>query len=427
MSKRRYFCEQLAAWLCSSEWHFTTLLAICIEVVDGLPDDVDKLIHQLLSQFTEKPDKSSLTEFLISHPIVSSWLGITYPAPRIVKINLQSEDLKPLPKALPQLHSLSDLSDWLSLSNGQIDWLADLKRPTERTPKHFQHFHYLTSIKRDGRPRLIECPKSLLKKVQRKINEEILCHANIHDSAHGFRPNRSCSTHAGLHVQKSHLLLFDIAHYFHSILWSQVVRVFHELGYSRTVAKYLTAFCTHRCDLKHIVFNQFTQQDQDLFKHRHLPQGSPTSPMLSNAVSFVLDKRLSGLAQKLELTYSRYADDLAFSGNNQRDWTFLEPLIGSICLEQGFQLNHKKTRILRSHKQQRVTGITVNEKINVDRRYYDQLKATLNNCVNKGLDSQNREDHSDFRAHLLGRINYVASLNPQKSKKLLAIYHQISD
>ena len=98
-----------------------------------------------------------------------------------------------------------------------------------------------------------------------------------------------------------------------------------------------------------------------------------------------LDKRLQGLAKSLKLRYSRYADDLAFSGNTHRDWRFLEPLIGSICLQEGFELNYRKSRIIRSHQRQKITGVIVNQRANIDRRYFDRLKAILNNCVRYGV------------------------------------------
>ena len=113
------------------------------------------------------------------------------------------------------------------------------------------------------------------------------------------------------------------------------------------------------------------------------------------------------------------------SGNRHRDWRFLEPLIGGICLDEGVTLNYKKTRIKRSHQKQRVVGIVVNAKANVDRKYFDTLKATLTNCARYGLDSQNRHEHPQFHAHLLGRIQYVKTLNEQRGLKLEQIYRDI--
>jgi len=138
-----------------------------------------------------------------------------------------------------------------------------------------------------------------------------------------------------------------------------------------------------------------------------------------------LDKRLDSLSKSLKLQYSRYADDLAFSGNSHRDWRFLEPLIGSICIEQGFELNYRKSKILHAHQRQKITGVVVNQGANIDRRYYDRLKAILTNCIRHGVESQNIERHKDFSASLLGRIMFVTSLNKNRGEKLMALYRQI--
>jgi len=169
----------------------------------------------------------------------------------------------------------------------------------------------------------------------------------------------------------------------------------------------------------------FDRAQQELLKQRHLPQGVPTSPALANAVLNRLDRRLSGLAGALEMDYSRYADDIAMSSQSIRDWRFLEPLIGGICIDERVSLNYKKTRIKRSHQKQRLVGIVVNSKPNIDRHYFDALKATLTNCKRHGLESQNREGHPHFRAHLLGRKQYVKSLKQQRGVKLDHIYHEI--
>ncbi|MCP4236821.1 MAG: RNA-directed DNA polymerase, partial [Aestuariibacter sp.] len=266
--------------------------------------------------------------------------------------------------------------------------------------------------------RLIESPKTRLKMIQRQINDNILAHAPIHKSAHGFRKGRSCISHAAQHVKKQYVFVFDLAHCFPSIQWPQVYQVFRGFGYQPSVAKYLTAICTHQSYPRHELLTQLDDEQHSLLKHRHLPQGAPGSPALSNAVLFGLDRRIRGLAGSLNLVYSRYADDMVLSGNTHRSWLFLEALVGAICLEQGFTLNYRKSRILRPQQKQKITGIVVNEKPNIDRRYYDRLKAILTNCVRHGLHSQNHGNHPDFRAYLLGSIQHVKSLNEAKGNKL---------
>lgn len=221
------------------------------------------------------------------------------------------------------------------------------------------------------------------------------------------------------------MFTFDLKQCFQSIQWRQVYRIFTRLGYCKTVSRYLTKICTHKNYVKHPLLKKLSDEQRLKLKTPHLPQGAPSSPALSNLVLYYLDKRLSGLADSLHLNYTRYADDLAFSGNTHRDWTFLEPLIGSICLQEGFQLNHRKSRVMSAHQRQKLTGVIVNQKTNIDRRYYDQLKSTLNNCVRDGLDRQNLSDHPDFRAHLLGSIQHVKSLNSSKGEKLHETFQKI--
>jgi hypothetical protein len=97
----------------------------------------------------------------------------------------------------------------------------------------------------------------------------------------------------------------------------------------------------------------------------------------------------------------------------------------AILSEEGFAVHHRKTRIMRPGVRQHLAGVVANRKLNVWRADYDCLKAILTNCVRHGAASQNRDGHNDFRAHLEGRVSYVASLNPEKGKKLRVILERI--
>jgi RNA-directed DNA polymerase len=426
MNKRTLFCRQLSAWLINTEWHFTTLLAVCIETIDELPPDIDILINKLLLAFPQKPGKDPLVNFLQQSVRVRSWFQFTPHPPRIRRSSYSFE-VNPVSvvDGLPAIDTVGDLAHWLGLTPGRLEWLADLKRYDRKTEAHLQHYHYQLVDKRDGSKRLIESPKTLLKSVQRQINSEILSQIPVHDAACGFRKGLSCQSHAARHTSKTYLFLFDLSHCFNSIHWGQVSQLFKRQGYSAPVVRYLTALCTHRSYAGHPALSVLDAEQCLLLRNRHLPQGAPSSPALSNHVMRYLDQRLDGLAKSLGLDYSRYADDLAMSGNQHRDWVFLEPLVGSICLEQGFSINYRKTRIVRSHQRQKVTGIVVNQKTNIDRRDFDRIKAILTNCVRHGLESQNHARHEDFRAHLWGSVQYVKSLNETRGKKLEDIYFRI--
>lgn len=425
-SSRHDFCHHLAAWLYNEEWHFKSLLALCIELVDKLPDNADSLIAELLFQYPKKPEQKIIHHFLFHEEIIIEWFCGNNDKPKITRINLASHHLPHTTHpALPQLQTLKDLSQWLNISDGQLEWLADLKRFDPATAEYLRHYHYQLIKKRDGSPRLIESPKTILKAVQRKILDEVIVHMPVHQAAHGFRHKHNCQTHAALHTSKQYLFLFDLANCFHAIQWPQIYRVFSKLGYSPNITKYLTGLCSHSCYSHHALLKKMDREQQHYLQQRHLAQGAPSSPALSNSVLSRLDNRLNGLANKLELNYSRYADDLAFSTNKHRNWKFLEPLVGAICLEEGFKLNHRKSRLLRPHQKQSITGITVNRKINIDRGYYDELKAILNNCLQYGIASQNRNHHPNYRDYLFGRIQHVKQLNATKGKKLESLYNQL--
>ena len=139
-----------------------------------------------------------------------------------------------------------------------------------------------------------------------------------------------------------------------------------------------------------------------------------------------LDCRLAGLADSVGAKYTRYADDLALSGD--RRISNLAPLVGAILLEEGFAPNHRRTRLQRSSQHQRVAGTIVNFLApNIERSSYDNLKATLHNCAQQGAAGEDRENlgPEGFRLRLLGQIAWVRSLNPRRAAKLQALFDQI--
>ncbi|WP_449371855.1 hypothetical protein [Arthrobacter psychrolactophilus] len=149
--------------------------------------------------------------------------------------------------------------------------------------------------------------------------------------------------------------------------------------------------------------------------------------MLANLSVRRLDSRLAGLAKKFDGGYTRYADDLAFSGGKElarRADAFIAA-VTMIVRDQGHEINRLKTRVRPASVRQSVTSVVVNERTNLARSDFDRLKATLRNCRTHGPESQNREGHPDFRAQLLGRISWAAALNPARGAKLLREFHAI--
>src|SRR5262249_34379263 len=150
-----------------------------------------------------------------------------------------------------------------------------------------------------------------------------------------------------------------------------------------------------------------------LFHHSHLPQGAPTSPALANLCAFRLDCRLAALTEAVEGRYTRYADDLAFSGDRKLETCArrFQVAVCRIALEEGFEVYTRKTRFMRQGVRQQLCGIVLNAHPNIQRQEFDQLKAILHNCIRYGPTSQNRAGRADLQAHLAGRIAYVAMLN----------------
>ena len=137
------------------------------------------------------------------------------------------------------------------------------------------------------------------------------------------------------------------------------------------------------------------------------------APALANLCAYALDCRLGALAGSVGGRYTRYADDLAFSGGIElaRAAQRFHVHVGAIALEEGFAVHTRKTRIMRQGVRQQLAGVVVNQKTNIRRREYEALKATLFNCVRRGGESQNREGLLDFRAHLAGRTGVAPAVS----------------
>lgn len=331
---------------------------------------------------------------------------------------------------VPEIASVGSLATFLGVSTGELAWLADARRLERTVPdEKLRHYRYAT-LRRPGRPvRVIERPKQRLKGIQRRILHEILDRIPVHNAAHGFTRGRSVQTHASEHTGQYVIVRLDLEDFFASIAAGRVYGIFRTAGYPESVAYSLTALTTNVvASTLWQSLSRPTDPTQITAHHRlgrrlatpHLPQGSPTSPALANLAAFRLDRRLSGLAASLEVSYSRYADDLTFSGPARlvRTATTLRRAVTEIARDEGFMINHHKSMLATRAGRQRVCGVIVNEHLNVARHEYDVLKAILHNSRAYGPASQNRQAVPDLRAHLLGRIAWVDSLNPQRGEKL---------
>ncbi len=335
---------------------------------------------------------------------------------------------------LPAIETVGDLARWLSLQPDELEWFADLKGLGCKldNPK-LRHYRYRIRAKRSGGVRLIEIPKPELKELQRWILREILDRIPPHPAAHGFVKGRSVASFAAPHTGRQVLLRLDLQDFFPAFPAARVQAFFRTLGYPEAVADRLTGICTnavpgdvwgHR-PLE--IDAAEWREAKTVYARRHLPQGAPTSPALASITAYRLDCRLSGLARSAGAVYTRYADDLAFSGDAEfrRVVGRFASHAAAVALEEGFSVNHHKTRIMRQGVRQSLAGIVVNRKLNLRRGDLELLEAVLINCVRRGPASQNREGLADFRAHLAGRIGFVEMINPAKARRLRSIFEII--
>ena len=334
---------------------------------------------------------------------------------------------------VPKLATPGDLAKWLDVSVEQLDWLADSRHQHVNTAiPVLQHYFYTFIPKRAGPPRLIEAPKPRLMAMQRRILREILDLAPVHDRAHGFVQGRSSLSAAQMHAGEFAVVTVDLRDFFAATRVSRVHGICRSLGYPWAVAQALTRLCT--ASTPAAVFTQtYDGRLHDWWTRKryaspHLPQGAPTSPALANLCAWRLDQRMAGLARSVGAQYTRYADDLAFSG----DAAFARKIKGflasveHIACDEGFGVNARKTRIMLQSGCQRITGIVVNRHLNIPRAAYDELKAILHNCAKNGPQTQNRNGLPDFRAHLDGRVHWGETVNPRRGARLRQLFDAIA-
>ncbi len=339
---------------------------------------------------------------------------------------------------IPAIETAAVLAEWLQVTQGELEWFADLKRLARRLePEKIEgalgHYHYRILAKEGGSIRLIEAPKQRLKELQRKILSEILEQIPVHPAAHGFRKGRSIKTFAAPHVGQRVVVRMDLRDFFLSLRSGRVQAMFRTAGYPELVADFLGGLCTNAVP-RSLWTSRGASLDplkmievSHLYELPHLPQGAPCSPALANICAYRLDCRLTGLAESVGAVYTRYADDLAFSGDEEfeRCAERFTIRVAAILIEEGFTVNHRKTRIMKQGVRQYLAGLVTNERINIVRDDFDRLKATLTNCVRHGPESQNYEGHVAFRLHLEGRVGFVESVNPAKGARLRRVFEKI--
>jgi retron-type reverse transcriptase len=322
---------------------------------------------------------------------------------------------------LPVLHTPADLAATLGLSIPRLRWLCFHTEAATRI-----HYVQFEVPKKSGGTRTLSAPHRTLEAAQRWCLENVLSKLPVHPAAHGFVPGRSTLTNARPHAGKAVVVNVDLEGFFPSIGFARVRHLLRRLGYSGAVAT-LVALLLTECPRKKVTYagkTYFVATGK-----RGLPQGACTSPAASNQVARRLDRRLAGLAAKLGLAYTRYADDLTFSGDRglNEKVGYLLARIRHIAGEEGFAVNPKKTRVKRPNARQAVTGLVVNANPGVPRDVVRRLRAILHRAKTEGLAAQNRRGETNFRARVEGMVAYVAMSRPALGERLRKALAEVAD
>ena len=261
----------------------------------------------------------------------------------------------------------------------------------------------------------ILAPKTPLKIIQQKLNQVLKSVYQPKPSTHGFVAEKSIVTNAKQHLRQRYVLNLDLKDFFPSINFGRVRGLLRSPPYGCTdkVATVLAQICCYE--------NQ-------------LPQGAPTSPIISNMICAKLDSQLQRLARKYQCIYTRYADDMTFSTSRSRfpphliwfskeaEKSILGDELKNTIEENGFLINESKVRLQSRYKRQEVTGITVNEKLNINRKYIRQIRAVLHAWEKYGLENTEAEfwrkdkkhrfqrNSDSFRKIIRGKIDFVGTV-----------------
>ena len=261
------------------------------------------------------------------------------------------------------------------------------------------HYQEFWMRKRSGGYRMISAPDKDLQAIQSTIYSRILSSVTIvHPAAVGFRCGRSVVDNAGPHLGKRYVLKMDIHDFFGSIRSPRVRQTFKKIGYPENVSKVLGALCC---------------------LHRHLPQGAPTSPALSNIVGYEMDRKLAALAAEYGVTYTRYADDLTFSGDVFPKEQII-PQVKRIIRDEKFEPNHKKTHFMNQSSRKIITGVSVASgvKLTIPKSKKREIRKNVYFILTKGLAEHQRRIGSHDPAYLkrlIGMLCYWRAIEPDNT------------
>lgn len=308
----------------------------------------------------------------------------------------------------------------------------DLNYWIYRTPEQ-ERYSTFTIPKKFGSPRQIDTPNINIKILQQKLNQVLQSVYTVKPSVHGFALGKSVKTNATQHTQKQWVFNTDLENFFPSIHFGRVrgMLMSTPYGLSEKVATVLAHLCCFQ---------------------GQLPQGAPTSPIISNMLCAKMDSELQRLAKANRSTYTRYADDITFSTTSRRfppDLASLDDLnqvqigktLRDIIERNGFTVNENKIWLSGRNRRQEVTGVTVNDFPNISKRFKNQIRAMLYVWRRHGLEAaqetwekKNAHRHRApwtspprFEQVLKGKIEYLGMIKGQDSLTYLKFLDQLGD
>jgi RNA-directed DNA polymerase len=264
-----------------------------------------------------------------------------------------------------------------------------IRKAITHSPAFYRKFKV---TKRNGTSRLLAEPLPSLKEIQFWILKNILHQLPIHSHAKAYKPGIGLKENLRFHVNQPMVMTMDIVDFFPSIKRNQIEEEFVRMGYGKRISNLFAKLCT---------------------LSDHLPQGAPTSPYLSNLIFRTVDEELAEFSKTHNIRYTRYADDLTFSGEFDPNLLFnrVQPAVNSI----GLNVHPTKTKVMKRHQQQRVTGMNVNKKTQVPFDKRNRLRQEMYMIEKYGFQEHLRHcsitDHH-YLNRLKGRVNFVLHLNP---------------
>lgn len=255
--------------------------------------------------------------------------------------------------------------------------------------------------KKDGTPRPIRAPRDKLKTIQRAILKNIFSDIKLPPCCYGFLKNKSIIENAKVHSKNDFLLNLDVQDFFPSVHYKKVQQIFLDIGLNDEISGILCSLTT--------------------YEYR-LPQGAPTSPFLASFALSNLDYRLMQLAKSNYLTYTRYFDDISFSGNKRI--IVLEKYILRIIKEEGYKVKMSKRKLFEKGQEKEVNGILIiNKKLSL--KNTGELFDYITDISKYGLSKLKTDNPEKERRSIRGKIAFLKQVDQEKSNKIEAVFASI--